>query len=611
MITPDSDSAFVAMVEEYVPASGDKSIFLRRYEHPQPEYLLLLVHGTAGHSEVYHDFAEHYRRHHPATIWAFDLSGHGRTSGRRGVFTFEDFLDDTRTVAQYAHATGVPVVLHGSSQGGEIAFHALERCPQVAGGVCMNILLNDELQMSRAIRLMRSRPARRLAGALGDRVRIPLRRFVDFEAAYQDDPDLLPQKLADPHYVWSYGLKSYHSVFNHTPSQPAAANTKPVLVACGEMDEVVDPDHVRACFELIGGPKDLFVLPGAGHQPMLFETAVYSKVVDSWVRERALGGSNSWAPPIDAEEQAYFDFLHRERRNEADGEPEYRYSWLDRALTAIANGTIERGVRYFSQVATSAHWQFTRNLVSKIDYIAWSFLRDYLPTPTGSEPPRIAVGGCGDGNAIRGLTELYPELGDWEIHGFDVDYKGIRMGRQRFADTPNVQLHVGDIRNPEVLPAESFDVVYLHGIFDHCAEHRAVLSEVHRALRPGGRVFVVAPDRNPYTWAAFVTAGPLWVFGLHKSIHDFRRFPRPSELADLFADIGYRALPKVGEPQSAAVAGLEYTSRLNPLAVLRSVRKRNLDGIAFELTRSRHWLGGGYLGEYVAAAEKPIGVLQS
>lgn len=607
MTTLHPESALEPPIEGCVPGSKGKPLFLRRYEHPSAEYALVLVHGAAGHSECYHDFAEHFRRHFPATVWAFDLTGHGRTPGAPGVFTFEDFLEDVRAVADHAaERTGLRVVLHGSSLGGEIAFHALARCPRVAGAVCMDILLNDELPMSWAIRLMRSPLADRLAWALGDRVRVPLRPSIDFKAAYQDDPDLMPKKLADPFYVWWYGFKSYHSVFNYTPAEPSAANTKPVLLACGEQDEVVNLEHVRACFERIGGPKDLFVMPGGGHQLMLFETDVYSRAVDSWIRERALGRAQSWTAPLDAEEQALFDFLHRERRNEASGEPDYHYSWLDKLLISVHNGTIERGVRYFSQVEASAQWEFTGELVSKIDYAAWRFLRDYLPQSAGTERPRMAVAGCGNGKSIQGLLKTCPELRNWDIDGFDVDYKAIRAARRYFTDMASVRFHVGDIRERNVLPTEQFNVVYLHGILDHCGEHRDVLVNVNRALKPGGRVFYVAPDRNLYTWLSFVTIGPLFVFGLYKSIHDFRRFPRPAELSKLLESVGYRLLPKRGEPQSPAIAGLEYTTRMNPVAVARSVRNRDLRGLTFELTNARSWLGGGYLGEYIGAAEKPV-----
>ncbi|OBI30462.1 lipase [Mycobacterium sp. E1386] len=591
------------MVEDGVTGSGGKRIFVRRYDNENADYVLVLVHGTAGNSESYDAFAEHMRRHYRAAVYSLDLTGHGRTEGEPGVFSFEDFLEDTRAVTDYAaRRTSLPVVVHGASQGGEVAFHALDACPAVAAGVCMNILLNHETPMSLPIRLIRSRVAQYAAEKVGDRLRVPLRRFIDFKAAYQEDPGLLGVKKKDPLYVWSYGFKSYHSVFNYVPSKPAAANTKPVLIACGEHDEIVGVEHCRACFERIGGTKDFFVMPGGGHQLMLFDTGVYSRVIDSWIRERVLGKAEKWEPPIEPEERSYFEFLDRERANDAAGEPEYHYSIIDRVLMRISNGTIERGVRYFSNAEVSEQWRFTADLVGEIDYAAWDFLNDYLPTTDGQRPT-MAVVGCGGGGAIAGLLERYPELGDWDIVGIDVDYKSIDAARKRLAD--KATFVVGDARNPEVLGANRFDLVYLHGVLDHCTEHRGLMDSVFRALKPGGRMFYVAPDRNLCTWLCFVTIGPLFVFGLHKPNHDFRRFPRPAELNSMLQDAGFELLPRRGRPAAPAMVGVEYKTGMNPFPVKRSVRDRALGEEIFEHTEPRWWLGNGFVGEYAGAVQKP------
>jgi len=605
MIPNTTTAPVPPMVEDAVTGSGARRIFVRRYDNDNADYVLVLVHGTAGNSEGYDTFAEHMRRHYRAAVYSFDLTGHGRTEGMAGVFTFEDFLEDTRAVTDYAaRRTSLPVVVHGASQGGEVAFHALDACPAVAAGVCMNILLNHEAPMSMAIRLFQSRAAQRAAARIGDRLPVPLRRFIDFKAAYQEDPGLLDTKEKDPLYVWSYGFKSYHSVFNYVPPLPAAANTKPVLITCGEHDEIVGAEHCRACFERIGGTKDFFMMPGGGHQLMLFDRTVYSRVIDSWIRERVLGTAQSWEAAIEPEERSYFEFLDRERANDAAGEPEYRYSMIDRALVRVCNGTIERGVRYFSNADVSAQWRFTTELVSEIDYTAWEFLRDYLPS-ANTERPQMAVVGCGSGGAIAGLLERYPELGEWDIVGVDVDYKAIDAARKRFTDNTRLKFIVGDARTADVLATSRFDLVYLHGVLDHCTEHRRLFDSVLRALKPGGRMFYVTPDRNLFTWLCFVAIGPLYVFGLHKSNHDFRRFPRPAELNSLLQDAGFELLPRRGRPTAPAMVGLEYKSGMNPFPVRRSVRTRALDEKIFKHTSPRWWLRNGFIGEYAGAAQKP------
>jgi hypothetical protein len=46
--------------------------------------------------------------------------------------------------------------------------------------------------------------------------------------------------------------------------------------------------YVQARFEAIGGPKELYFLPNAGHQLMLYDTDQYLDVGDGWI-SRQLG----------------------------------------------------------------------------------------------------------------------------------------------------------------------------------------------------------------------------------------------------------------------------------------------------------------------------------
>ena len=222
------------------------------------------------------------------------------------------------------------------------------------------------------------------------------------------------------------------------------------------------------------------MMPGGGHQLMLFDKIVYSRVIDSWIRERVLGKAQSWDAPLEPEERTYFEFLDRERANHASGEPEYRYSMLDRLLMRISNGTIERGVRYFTNADVSEQWRFTAELVSEIDYAAWNFLHDYLPS-VNNRRPQMAVVGCGSGGAIAGLLDRYPELGDWDIVGVPTSTTRRSGSRKRFADTTGVDFIVGDARNADVLAESRFDLIYLHGVFDHCRAPPSARQRISRA----------------------------------------------------------------------------------------------------------------------------------
>jgi hypothetical protein len=125
----------------------------------------------------------------------------------------------------------------------------------------------------------------------------------------------------------------------------------------------------------------------------------------------------------------------------------------------------------------------------------------------------------------------------------------------------------------------------------------------HRSLRPGGKFFYVTPDRNFYCWLSFVLIGPRWVFGLHRSNHDYLRFPKPHELDRLLEGAGFRVDEDPQRPGHKLHRGVEYTTRFSPITIRESVRARELRGIALELVPPRRWMKG-FLGEYLGTATR-------
>jgi SAM-dependent methyltransferase len=80
-----------------------------------------------------------------------------------------------------------------------------------------------------------------------------------------------------------------------------------------------------------------------------------------------------------------------------------------------------------------------------------------------------------------------------EVVGIDIDEEGIERGRQ-FLTGSNQELRVGDAMN---LPFEdeSFDVAVLNHVYEHIPDARRAFDEIWRVLRPGGVVYVGAPNR--------------------------------------------------------------------------------------------------------------------
>jgi len=74
------------------------------------------------------------------------------------------------------------------------------------------------------------------------------------------------------------------SYANYEAPIPAAKNAKPVLLSYGSADPLTSPRYMQACFDAIGGPKEMAVIEGGSHQLMLYHTKEYIDIIDQWIR---------------------------------------------------------------------------------------------------------------------------------------------------------------------------------------------------------------------------------------------------------------------------------------------------------------------------------------
>ena len=99
--------------------------------------------------------------------------------------------------------------------------------------------------------------------------------------------------------------------------------------------------------------------------------------------------------------------------------------------------------------------------------------------------------GCGAGNYTLKLLEL---LADLDVTLIDLSRPMLDRARQRVsaATAGRVTLIQGDVRDVELAPA-SVDIVLAAAVFHHLREESEwhnVFSSLHRALRPGGSLWI-------------------------------------------------------------------------------------------------------------------------
>ena len=127
-----------------------------------------------------------------------------------------------------------------------------------------------------------------------------------------------------------------------------------------------------------------------------------------------------------------------------------------------------------------------------------NLIRQYAPL----ERARILDIGCGLGVYVRKFREFSND-----VAGIDIDRRRLVQGAH---DTPGLMLAVG-----EHLPFKdaTFDVIVLNEVIEHVTDDRATMREAVRALKPGGRVAIYAPNRLYPFETHGVYVGKRYIFG--------------------------------------------------------------------------------------------------
>jgi SAM-dependent methyltransferase len=151
--------------------------------------------------------------------------------------------------------------------------------------------------------------------------------------------------------------------------------------------------------------------------------------------------------------------------------------------------------------------------------------------------------GCGNGFVLSAISELKP----WRrLVASELQRAALTTARSRLDSRAEfVQM---DAR--AIPAAETFDVIGAFDVLEHIEDEKAVLTAMHRALRPGGGIALTVPQ-HPWLWS-----------GTDEAAHHKRRYRR-GELEKKVEAAGFRVL----------FSG-SYTALLLPLMILSRLNRR-------------------------------------
>ena len=128
-------------------------------------------------------------------------------------------------------------------------------------------------------------------------------------------------------------------------------------------------------------------------------------------------------------------------------------------------------------------------------------VRDALAASPGE---RILDVGCGPGFYV---VELLEEVGDaGSVVGVDSSPQMLAVAARRAEEHPNVAFHEADAASLP-LEDESFDAILSVQVVEYVPDADRALAEMHRVLRPGGRVVVWDVDWTTVSWHSTDPAG--------------------------------------------------------------------------------------------------------
>ncbi|MGE5449916.1 MAG: lysophospholipase [Methanomassiliicoccales archaeon] len=257
---------------------GDVALYWRCWTVPEPQGIVVLVHGLGEHCGRYSNIINRLAGEQ-VSFYSLDHRGHGKSQGPRGhLEKFDYFIQDLKLVVDMAHQQnpGVPLIMLGHSMGGAIAGRYALTYPQDIDALILSaagIIPGTSLPAWQDILLKvlsRIAPGASFPNGLSAD---DLSHDLAVVKAYNDDP-LVHNKISARWYTEI--LANSQEIL-----QRASELTMPLLVMHGGGDKIVSITGSEQVYNAArAADKQYKVFPGLYHETMNEKQPEQGEVLD-------------------------------------------------------------------------------------------------------------------------------------------------------------------------------------------------------------------------------------------------------------------------------------------------------------------------------------------
>jgi len=248
---------------------------------------IILLHGLGFHSFEYDNFA-------PLLVeagyncLAFDFRCCGKSEGKRGHWTLDDYVEDTKNAVEYIKENiNDSIILYGNSLGADAAIAFLSKYPNER----IKAIISANCATKTADFVLT--PFRKFLFALASLFKfIPFKVNINHFIPYPliiDTPEKVKEVSADKlvSQARSFSVSTYKDIFSWDMTKKISTVKVPLLILQGKKDRLQPLDQANLLFDAANQPKELSLIE-TGHLPNIDNPKYLSEIVLKWLSQQNL-----------------------------------------------------------------------------------------------------------------------------------------------------------------------------------------------------------------------------------------------------------------------------------------------------------------------------------